>query len=104
MDNKKPLVTNAANEEQQKEASTKIKLTRESEMNDLRFILSSQQGRRFAWRFLGHCRVFASVWEPSAKIHYNAGRQDVGHFLQSEIVEADPDMYLKMMIEAKGNQ
>lgn len=103
-DQKKPLISNAADEAQVKNAATKFKITRDSEMNDLRFLMSTQQGRRFMWRFLAHCKVFGSVWEPSAKIHYNAGKQDIGHFLQSEIVEADQDMYFKMMTEAKGNE
>lgn len=103
-DQKKPLISNAADESQVKNTATKVKLTRDSELNDLRFLLSTSQGRRFFWRFLSHCRVFGSVWEQSAKIHYNAGKQDIGHFLQAEIVEADQDMYFKMMTEAKGNE
>jgi len=101
---KKPIVTNAASEDQQKEAKTKLIITRQTELNDLRFILSHPQGRRFMWRMLSHFKVFASIWDNSAKIHYNAGKQDAGHFLQSEIVEADQNSYFKMMKEAKEAQ
>lgn len=100
----KPLVQNAADEDQVKDAKLKLKLSRDTELNDLRFILSSQQGRRFFYRLLAECRVFNSVWEASAKIHYNSGRQDVGHFIQAEIVEADQDAYFKMLTEAKRSE
>lgn len=100
----KPLVNNAADEEQLKEAKISLKLTRDTELNDLRFILSHTQGRRFFYRLLEQCKVFNSVWEASAKIHYNSGRQDVGHFIQAEIVEADQDAYFKMLTEAKRSE
>lgn len=93
---------NASDEEAIKDVKVKLKLNRDTELNDLRFILSHAQGRRIFYRLLEHCRVFNSVWEASAKIHYNSGRQDVGHFIQAEIVEADQNAYFKMLTEAKG--
>lgn len=96
-----PLVKNAADEEQLKEAKGKVKLNRDTELNDLRFVLSSIQGRRLLWKLLSRCRVFGSIWEASAKIHYNAGMQDLGHYIQAEIAEASQDRYFEMLTEAK---
>lgn len=97
----KPLVKNAASEHQQNEAKKKLIISRQTELNDLRTILSSKEGRRILWRFLSHAGVFNSIWDNSARIHYNAGKQDFGHFIQSEIVEADQEAYFLMMKEAK---
>lgn len=99
----KTFVKNAADEGQVKEAEGKVKRGRESELNDLRAILSQPQGRRFVWRLMGHCRVNASVWEASAKIHYNAGQQDIGHFVMAEVIAAGEQFYFQMMKEAKGD-
>lgn len=86
------------------------KRDKEIENKDLRWIEGIKQickttaGREVLWRILGSCKVFGSVWEPSAKIHYNAGKQDVGHWLMAEIVRADENILFKMMTESKeGN-
>jgi hypothetical protein len=99
----KPLVRNASDESQVRGAKDKAKRVRDHELDDLRTILQAPQGRRLLWRLMGRCKVLNSVWEPSAKIHYNSGQQDIGHFIMAEIVEADEDAVFKMMKEAKEN-
>lgn len=99
--NPKSLVKNAASEKQVQKAESKQLSKRDMELNDLRVVLGSPRGRRVFWRLLEHCRVFSTVWEPSAKIHYNSGQQDVGHFIMSEIVQADERYLLEMMKENK---
>lgn len=76
-------------------------LDRERELDDLRWIMKTIQGRRFIYRLLEKSNVFASVWEPSARIHYNSGQQDFGHFIMSEIIESDQDKFLLMLKENK---
>lgn len=95
---------NAADEEQVKQARLSEKRVRERELSDIRYLLQSAQGRRFLWRLMGHCKSFESVWEASAKIHYNAGKQDVGHFVMSEIIASDENAFLQMMKEAKQGE
>ena len=92
---------NAADEQQVREAEKKQKLRRDQELDDLKKILTMDAGRRLVWRLLGRARVFESVWEQSAKIHYNAGQQDFGHFIMSEVIEAGPEFLLRMMQESK---
>lgn len=98
----KVLVKNAADATQVKEAKQKEVRGRERELNDVRSLLNTREGRRLAWRLLTHCRVFESIWHGSAQIHYNSGMQDVGHFLLAEITEAAPEAFLLMMKENKG--
>lgn len=98
----KSAVTNAASEKQIKKAEVKGKDKRRRELSDIRSVLSSAPGRRLLWRFMEKCGTFQSIWEGSAKIHYNAGQQDLGHFIMAEIVEADENLLFKMMKEAKG--
>ena len=92
---------NAADPEQVRKGAEKEESVRERELNDLIIILSSEEGKRLVWRLLAHCGTFGSIWSPNAQIHYNSGKQDVGHFLMAEIVEAKPEALIDMM---KNNQ
>ena len=74
---------------------------RRSDMKDLREILELSAGRRFLWRLLERAGAFRSIWEQSARIHYNAGQQDFGHFIMGEITEANEELLFQMMRENK---
>jgi hypothetical protein len=93
-------VKNAADPRQVKAAERNEKDKRELELDDLRALLKTAEGRRFLWRLIGQCRTFESIWTANAQIHYNAGQQDLGHFLIAEIVEADEEGYLLMQQES----
>lgn len=95
----KSFVKNAADAEQVKAAENKILNGRDREIKDLQEILSLPSGRRFLWRLLSHCKTFGSIWEPSARIHYASGQQDIGHFVMAEIVASDESAFLQMMKE-----
>lgn len=86
---------------QVEKANKEKKLRREKELKDIKAILSMKEGKRFMWRLLAHCKTFESIWTPSAQIHYQAGQQDVGHFLMSEIEEADENLLFEMMKDNK---
>lgn len=101
MAEERSLVKNAADETQVKEAANKEKRGRERDLEDLSFLLSDVRGRRAMWRILSYCGTFKSIWEPSAKIHYNSGQQDVGHFMLKDLMEASEAGYLLMASEAK---
>ena len=97
-------VKNAADPQQIDEARKRESYERKEQLADLREILMSDAGRRVMWRLLKKAKKFESVWDSSARIHYNAGQQDFGHFLMGEIVEAQPDALLQMMIDAKRKE
>lgn len=67
----------------------------------LRAVMSTPEGRFVCWRWLERTGVFRSVWEQSARIHYNAGRQDVGHEFMAAMIETDENLYLQMEREAR---
>lgn len=101
MDNQQqqPFVKNAASKKQVDSAEAKERRQRDGELQDLRVVMSTGEGRRFMWRLMAKCRAFTSIHENSAKIHYNSGQQDLGFFLLNEIDEADPEMFFKMRNE-----
>jgi hypothetical protein len=102
----KQEIKNAANESQVEKAKTADEKERELELADLRFLLGTPQGRRFVWRILRHCRVFNSVFNNSGSVtYYHSGMQDVGHFIQAEVIEAKKEAYFEMMREnEKGSK
>jgi hypothetical protein len=100
----KPYVTNAADASQVNSASGKERRGRDKDLEDLRAILALESGRRFIWRYLGECGVFRSSWEPSAKIHFNEGRRDIGLRLLDDVMNANPQSYITMMAEAKREE
>lgn len=100
----KPLVKNSADPKQVKEAKQEEKFSRENELNDLVTVLNTIEGRRVLWRLMCHCGVFSSIFEQSSKIYYNSGCQDVGHFIMSEITEADQEFLFVMMRENQGEK
>ena len=77
---------------------------RKRELDDVRSILGTDQGYRFVCRLLAYCKTFESIWSASAEIHRNAGRQDIGHYLFAEVVQASPETLGKMMLEIKREQ
>lgn len=97
------LVGNVADKEQIKDATRKEKDRRKEEVADLKFILSTVQGKRFLWRLLEQCKTFESVFSPeSMRMSYSAGRQDLGHYLMAEIMDAEPEAFIEMM-KQKGD-
>ena len=97
---------NLADEKQVKKAALKERDIRKQELNDIRTVLSNASGRRLMWRLLEHCNAFGSVFtKDNAHMSYLSGRQDLGHFIMSEIVQADENLLLKLMkdnYKAKG--
>lgn len=96
--------------QQQQDHATKKKQqkaperTRDHLVYDMKSVLNDKVGRRVLWDIMAHCRVFESIWEPSARIHYLAGRQDVGHMILSLINDANPEAMILMMNENKGEK
>jgi len=96
----RPLVKNATSKRQVKFAERKAKEAALQALEDLREVLATEVGRRVVYRLLKSCSVFESIAAPLELIAYNAGRQDVGHYLMALIEQADDTAIFTMMQEA----
>lgn len=95
------MVTNAADAKQVRKARKTQRRTRAQELEDLREVLKGQAGRRVFWRVLKQCGTFESAMGMNdALTNYNAGRQDIGHFVLAEITAAQPDIVPQLMQQA----
>lgn len=94
-----PLVTNAASKKQVQKAQQVVAFKAERDRVEMIGLLEDPRFRRFLWNVLELCHVHHSIWDPSARIHYNAGQQDIGHAIMAQILEARPSAYLTLMEE-----
>lgn len=93
-------VKNATDEKQISKARGQQKMDRDRELDDIKELMSLNSGRRFIWRLLCQCKTFGSVRCPSGSdTYYSAGQQDIGHFLLSELAQADEMILGKLMME-----
>ena len=72
---------------------------RESELNDIRKVLSSAYGRRVIWRFLSAAKLFHSTFDGSSKTFYREGWRDFGLFILNDVNEADSEAFYNMFLE-----
>ena len=104
---KEPLVKNADNRTQVKKAERKERVRERTESDDLRNMMNSTAGSDVLWRILERCGAFRSVYnENPHSIYYNAGRQDLGHWLMEEMTTADPIAMAKLTLRKynRGNK
>lgn len=104
MPEKDALVGNAADEKQVKRADLKERDTRRRELEDIKVVLSTRNGRRFYWRYLNKCGIFSSCYVSDSRVYFNEGMRNIGILLVVDLNEADPEAYLTMMAEARADE
>ena len=95
---------NAANPAQVEEARKREREERRQQLQDVQLLLETPVGRRIVWRILSQCGIFTDGWDPSARIHFNAGKRNVGLWLLDEVMAANDEAYLLMQREAKAKE
>lgn len=96
------MAYNAADPEQVEERKQKEKRGRERELEDMQKLLALPEFRRFAWRYLGKCKVFETVFNSHGGLmNLNEGMRTVGLMMLDDITQADPQAYIAMTVEAK---
>lgn len=97
--NERALVQNAADPQQVKAAKQKERFKKQSEINDLLWILSDIRGRRFIWRMLEGAYENPFVAGMTDVTAFNAGQKVKATTLLKEIMDARPEAYIMMMKE-----
>lgn len=97
---KEALVKNVADPQQVRDAGVKVKMERDRELEDIRFILTLQEGRRFLSRVLAKFKVAQLHWRPGAEINRDVGHFECASFILGEIVRADAAIGAQMLTEA----
>ncbi len=93
------MMVNVADGKTVKDAGKKEKWGYRQNKDDLVYLLTLPQFRRYIWRLLDTCNIFSSIWRCSAEIHRLAGRQELGQDILVEVTQADPDAFVTMLKE-----
>ena len=87
-------------------AKENVKITKEQkqqrdrDLNDLRFILSKAEGRRFIWKLLAEAGIFrASFTQNSNQTAFQEGQRDRGLALLQQVNMADINAFALMQRE-----
>jgi hypothetical protein len=95
---------NAADEDQVKTRKRKDERLRERELNDLRLVMSSVEGRRFVWRLLEKAGVFRTSFTGNSTTFFNEGMRNMGLMVLGDVHEAAAEAYIVMMNESKEGE
>jgi hypothetical protein len=93
---------NAADKKEIKKQSHRVKEIDRQEQNDVKFLLSNIQGRRFLWKYLSKCGVYRTSFTGSSETFFKEGQRNVGLWILDDITRANPDAYLLMIKENKS--
>lgn len=78
------------------------RLAKEKEHNELRWVMSTKQGRRFIHRQLSDAGLWTTSFDINgALMAFNEGRRNTGLKLLSDIMDACPDRYTEMLDEQR---
>lgn len=75
---------------------------RRKDLNDIKGLMDSAQGRRVIWRILESGRVFSSTFsvEP-LNMAFMEGQRNAGLSILADVMEIAPKKFQVMMLEAK---
>lgn len=78
------------------------RLAREKEQNDLRWVMSNKQGRRFIYRLLSEAGVYRLSFNTNnAVMAFNEGGRNIGLNLLNNVMGSCPERYTEMLAEQK---
>lgn len=76
---------------------------RREELEDISWLMSHAQGRRFMWRLLSSAGVFHSSFTGDETTYFKEGCRAVGLKFFADVQEEAPEMYVTMQREANEN-
>lgn len=86
-----------------KKRRTKAKFAEEQRLEDWRWLLGDQRGRRIVWALLEDGGVFRSSFDPErpAVTAFHEGQRNGGLRVLHQVMQADPSAYELMAREAQ---
>lgn len=77
-----------------------VRLRRQRELNDIRTVVASAEGRRLLWKIIAESGVFRKSYRgENNATNFNEGRRSVGNNLFNDLIEAKPEAFLQMQRE-----
>ena len=83
----------------------KANIQRQQQVEDLKWLMGHAQGRRIVTRLFEKTGIRRTPFHTSgSQMSFNAGAQNVGLWLEAEVLEASPDAYFKLLKEFARNE
>jgi hypothetical protein len=90
-------------EAEKREADVRKKVVRETEIADVKWLMSSPRGRRVMWRLLDLSGPFRLSFDTNAmKMAFNEGNRRLGNELFNEVMTYCPELYPVMAKEYRN--
>jgi hypothetical protein len=90
----------AAIQEQRDKKAIKAKLSTETELDDIKWLMKTKRGRRIVWRQMTQAGVFQISFSTNAmQMAFNEGNRNSGNRLLTLVNLAAPDLYMTMVTE-----
>ncbi|TSA28590.1 hypothetical protein D4R71_00360 [bacterium] len=87
-------------EERRKKLTEAQRRVRQKEIDDVRKILKTPEGRRDYWRRMGKCGILRSSFTPNSnQTAFNEGKREIGLDILIDINEADCSAFARMQNE-----
>lgn len=87
-------------DKQVKKLTEAQKRARQSEINDVKRILKTPEGRRFIWQLWDISGIFRNPFHPNSNQHsFNSGRMSIGQRLLADVSMADGSAFAQMQNE-----
>lgn len=94
-------MTHIDDEERKAELEAKQELLAQRDIEDIQFVMGSEQGRRVIWSLLEKGQVFGACFNVDPHITaFNEGQRNLALFLIQRVMAHCPDQYLTMAAEA----
>ncbi|EAZ4935319.1 hypothetical protein [Salmonella enterica] len=94
-------MTDIDDEGRKAELDAKRKLLAQRDIDDIQFVMGSEQGRRVIWSLLEKGQVFGACFNVDPHITaFNEGQRNLALVLFQRVMSHCPDQYLKMAAEA----
>ena len=91
------LQANASEDATEQDAS---RIARQQQVDDLKWLMAHPQGRRIVARIFEKTGIRRTPFNTSGSVmSFNAGAQNVGLWLEAEVLEVSFDGYTKMLKE-----
>lgn len=92
-------------EESKAELEAKQELLAQRDIDDIQFVMGSEQGRRVVWSLLEKGQVFGACFNVDPHITaFNEGQRNLALVLFQRVMTHCPDQYLKMASEASEQE
>ncbi|HFK5750975.1 TPA: hypothetical protein ACG0LX_000106 [Enterobacter ludwigii] len=92
-------------EDRKAELEARQAILTQRDIDDIQFVMDSEQGRRVVWGLLEKGQVFGTCFNVDPNITaFNEGQRNLALVLLQRVMTHCPDQYLKMAAEASEQE